>query len=49
MVWTDAFQFMVLFGGLIVINVKGVVDAGGIGKVWEVAVQHDRAGPQILK
>ncbi|XP_050715097.1 sodium-dependent multivitamin transporter-like [Eriocheir sinensis] len=46
-VWTDAFQFVVLFGGLIVVVVSGVTEVGGLAKVWEVAVKHERAGPQI--
>lgn len=48
-VWTDVFQFVVLFGGLIVVIVSGVVEVGGLTKVWEVAVKHDRAGQQINK
>lgn len=48
-VWTDAFQFVILFGGILVVIVKGVIDVGGINRVWEVAKKHDRAGWQINK
>ncbi|KAK3863994.1 hypothetical protein Pcinc_030258 [Petrolisthes cinctipes] len=47
-VWTDALQFMVLLGGIVGVLVKGVIEVGGMGRVWDIAVQHNRAGPQIL-
>ncbi|XP_042228144.1 sodium-dependent multivitamin transporter-like isoform X3 [Homarus americanus] len=47
-VWTDALQFMVLLGGIVAVIIKGMIEIGGLGKVWEIAVKHDRAGPQIF-
>ncbi|XP_042240978.1 sodium-dependent multivitamin transporter-like [Homarus americanus] len=32
--------------GFVVIIIKGVADVGSVQQVWEVAVKHNRAGPQ---
>lgn len=48
-VWTDALQFVVMFGGIIAVIVRGLIEVGGFEKVWQIAVQHDRAGPQVFK
>lgn len=48
-VWTDALQFVIMFGGIIAVIVRGMVEVGGMEKVWDIAVKHDRAGPQIFK
>lgn len=48
-IWTDAFQFMILFGGIIVVIVGGVLEVGSLERVWEVAVKHGRAGSGINK
>lgn len=35
MVWTDVIQIMVMFGAMILVSVKGTLDLGGIGVVWQ--------------
>ncbi|ROT80073.1 sodium-dependent multivitamin transporter [Penaeus vannamei] len=47
-VWTDVLQLFILIAGLFAIIIKGLFDLGGIGPVWDIAVKHDRAGPQIF-
>nr|XP_053635005.1 sodium-dependent multivitamin transporter-like [Cherax quadricarinatus] len=46
-VWTDVLQLAVLILGLVAITIKGIFDMGSFQKVWEVAVQNDRAGSHI--
>ncbi|XP_022084929.1 sodium-dependent multivitamin transporter-like isoform X2 [Acanthaster planci] len=33
-IWTDVFQFIVLFGSLLTITIMGVIQAGGMKYVW---------------
>ena len=40
--WTNAFQMMVLFGCLITLIVKGSIDAGGLNTVWRTADEGGR-------
>jgi sodium-coupled monocarboxylate transporter 8/12 len=40
--WTDAFQAMIMLASLTAIAAKGVSDLGGFGIVWERAKEHDR-------
>ncbi|XP_050715075.1 sodium-coupled monocarboxylate transporter 1-like [Eriocheir sinensis] len=47
-IWTDVLQLFVLLIGLVAVVIKGLLDFGSLGKVWEIAVAHDRAGPQIF-
>ncbi|XP_037779304.1 sodium-coupled monocarboxylate transporter 1-like [Penaeus monodon] len=47
-VWTDVLQLFILIAGLFAIIIKGLYDMGGFGPVWDIAVKHDRAGPQIF-
>ena len=35
MVWTDAIQTMVMFGGVIVVAVLGTSRVGGVSEVWK--------------
>ena len=35
-IWTDLFQALVMFVSLFFIIIKGVVDVGGFGNVWEI-------------
>ncbi|CAG0923888.1 unnamed protein product [Notodromas monacha] len=42
-VWTDAFQVVVMFLGLLVIIVYGTIQVGGAGEVWRIASENDRA------
>ena len=34
-IWTDVFQFTVLFGSLVVILGMGIVQAGGFSYMWK--------------
>ena len=41
-IWTDVFQFVVLFGSLVTILGMGVVQAGGFSYVWHYNYEHER-------
>ncbi|KAK7002881.1 Sodium-dependent multivitamin transporter [Biomphalaria glabrata] len=41
-IWTDVFQTFIIFGGIIVILVKGSYDSGGIENVMKVAADNGR-------
>ncbi|XP_071518526.1 sodium-dependent multivitamin transporter-like [Panulirus ornatus] len=47
-VWTDVLQLFILLFGLVAVIIKGLSDVGGIQVVWDVAIQHDRAGSHIF-
>lgn len=48
-VWTDVLQLCILIFGLVAVILKGLFDLGGdFSKVWAIAVEHDRAGPQVF-
>ncbi len=34
-IWTDVFQFIVLFGSLVTITIMGIIQAGGMKYVWD--------------
>ncbi|XP_030840353.1 sodium-dependent multivitamin transporter isoform X1 [Strongylocentrotus purpuratus] len=34
-IWTDVFQFTVLFGSLLTVVILGAIQAGGLGYVWQ--------------
>ena len=40
--WTDAFQMLILLGCLITLIVKGTIDAGGLSTVWQTAERGGR-------
>ena len=42
MVWTDAFQTIIMYGGVIIIAIAGTRKVGGIGKVWDRNYQSGR-------
>ena len=42
MVWTDAFQLIVVWAGLLALMFKGANDIGGWGRVWDIADQGSR-------
>ncbi|XP_064610488.1 sodium-coupled monocarboxylate transporter 1-like [Liolophura sinensis] len=35
-IWTDVFQFLVMISGMVAIIVKGVIDVGGISRMWNI-------------
>ncbi|XP_048746830.2 sodium-coupled monocarboxylate transporter 1-like isoform X1 [Ostrea edulis] len=41
-IWTDVFQFMVMFSGIFAVMIKGTIDIGGIGKTWKIANENGR-------
>lgn len=41
-VWTDTFQSFIMFGSIILIMVKGTIDAGGLSTVWQRNLDGDR-------
>ncbi|XP_060578332.1 sodium-dependent multivitamin transporter-like [Ruditapes philippinarum] len=41
-IWTDVFQFVVLYGGLMVILVMGGIKVGGFTKIFELAYEGER-------
>jgi len=41
-IWTDVFQFLIMFGGMIAILVKGLIVVGGIGNVFRLAEEEGR-------
>lgn len=34
-VWTDTIQFLMMYGSIIILIVKGVLDVGGLRTVWD--------------
>ena len=43
-VWTDVIQIMIMYGTLILINVKGTIDAGGFSTVLQRNIDSERLG-----
>ncbi|XP_070575636.1 sodium-dependent multivitamin transporter-like [Ptychodera flava] len=41
-IWTDVFQFIVIFGTVIAVAVLGTIEAGGLEHVWEVNKRDGR-------
>jgi Na+/proline symporter len=41
-VWTDALQTFLMFGGVIIVMILGTVNVGGPGVVWERNHQSGR-------
>ncbi|XP_061171731.1 sodium-dependent multivitamin transporter-like [Saccostrea echinata] len=41
-IWTDVFQFLVMFSGIFAVLIKGTIDIGGVGKTWEIANNNGR-------
>lgn len=42
MIWTDTFQVVMMFAGMVAVVAKGTVDAGGFGNVWQKAEESGR-------
>lgn len=40
--WTDAFQMIIVFIGLLALVIKATVEVGGFNHVWETAKQAGR-------
>jgi len=41
-VWTDALQTVLMFGGMIIVVVVGTIAVGGVDIVWERSEMSDR-------
>lgn len=41
-IWTDVFQFLVLFGSLIAVLIFGTKEAGGPSNVWNYNKNHSK-------
>ncbi|XP_048246724.1 sodium-coupled monocarboxylate transporter 1-like isoform X1 [Haliotis rufescens] len=41
-IWTDVFQAVVMFAGMLSVIIKGTIDAGGIKAVWTTAAKGGR-------
>ncbi|XP_078619973.1 sodium-dependent multivitamin transporter-like [Branchiostoma floridae x Branchiostoma japonicum] len=41
-IWTDVFQCIIMFAGMITVLIKGSIEAGGIARVFRVAAESDR-------
>ncbi|ELT96491.1 hypothetical protein CAPTEDRAFT_143062 [Capitella teleta] len=40
--WTDAFQVLVLIAGLAAVLIKGSIDMGGMGNIWAIMEERNR-------
>ncbi|XP_078590971.1 sodium-coupled monocarboxylate transporter 2-like [Branchiostoma floridae x Branchiostoma japonicum] len=40
--WTDTFQVVVMVTGFLAVIIQGSIEAGGLGRVWEIASQGHR-------
>ena len=40
--WIDVIQMGIILAGLVALTVKGTVDVGGLGKVWQKASDGGR-------
>lgn len=48
-VWTDVVQLMMMFGAIALVIIKGTIDVGGFGYVWEKALESGRIeGPEYV-
>jgi solute carrier family 5 (sodium-coupled monocarboxylate transporter), member 8/12 len=41
-IWTDVFQIIVMYGVMLLIMVKGTMDVGGLGFVFEKNMESGR-------
>lgn len=44
-VWTDVIQISAMFGAMALVAVKGTMDVGGIGVVWQRNFDSGRISP----
>ena len=40
--WTDAFQMVIIFAGILALSIKTTVEVGGFNFVWETARKADK-------
>uniref|UniRef100_A0A1I8IAS4 Fibrinogen C-terminal domain-containing protein n=2 Tax=Macrostomum lignano TaxID=282301 RepID=A0A1I8IAS4_9PLAT len=41
-IWTDVFQSVVMTAGILAIIIRGLIDLGGIGNVWQISYKYGR-------
>lgn len=41
-VWTDVIQITAMFGAMALVAIKGTIDVGGIGVVWQRNMDSER-------
>lgn len=41
-VWTDVVQSVIMYGSLVIIMIKGTLDLGGLGVVWQRNLEGGR-------
>lgn len=41
-VWTDTLQTVIMFGAMVWIVIKGIMNSGGLGQVWSDNWETDR-------
>ena len=41
-VWTDAFQTVIIILGILITTATATINAGGVEEVWAVAMRHGR-------
>lgn len=41
-VWTDVFQIFIMYGGILAIVIRGIIEVGGIQNVWQAAERTGR-------
>ena len=42
MMWTDVFQIVMMFAGLIAVLVRGSIDQGGFHNIWKMMEDGER-------
>lgn len=42
MVWTDVIQITAMFGAMALVAIKGTLDVGGVGVVWQRNLDSQR-------
>lgn len=48
-VWTDVVQLVMMFGAIALVIIKGTIDVGGFGFVWDKASESGRIeGPEYV-
>lgn len=41
-IWTDAFQMVIMFAGMLAVIVKGIIDVGGVGNLFDINSDGER-------
>jgi len=41
-IWTDTFQVVMMFAGMVAVVAKGTIDAGGFAEIWQKSEESGR-------